>query len=618
MKISQIIAVGMHHLELGQIDGTQSQWDAVRGIYAQRYFLPHHGEITKGKETYWSIQEAMERVFGSIMAGTNCLVVVPNLPLFLACCDLADNMDRLGLSWATVRPKPKLPRDAVYGDYEHTLFVRNGDTIVLSLEHKLRKIKLGFADTANFGLCQFREDNPCLTDKIMREMEVYYFANDDVSLARTSLRMTTRYLDSLLAIKKASKLKGFAFSIGGIANGIFRESSDAKTIEEHTDEGAAELERDCYLGARMQAFGYGRYEGKVYHVDIASHYPFCASAFPMPTRLERTIINPTLEQVEHESENAICFARVSVSSQDSRYPIRRNRRITYANGLFVADLCGPELAGAIKRRHINEAHKISCYGTGKPLESYMRDRLTSRRIADRDCDKVRASCEKYLANAMIGRLAQTGSAWVEDRTQIPDTAFGFFESYCAETGHEERYRIIDWKVEREIKGLEIKGTFPAISAVVNSHARKIVSDLYAIAGERNTLIICSDCLVVNEEGYLNLLPFITQNGKEPGRPYLAGESDGITVVSPTIYRSDTRRKASGEVRPDYPTPQDFLQSIAENAGKNVADGPQIAATRRRGTWINHDNLFADAEKQEWRWFAPLTLNDPPPEWALAR
>jgi len=222
--------------------------------------------------------------------------------------------------------------------------------------------------------------------------------------------------------------------------------------------------------------------------------------------------------------------------------------------------------------------------------------LSMRFRHEAENDKMKATIYKYLANSIIGKISQIGKAFVRDYDAIPDFAYGFFHKHNPTSGETEEYRVIDWIVERVVNGIEVRGTYPAISAAINSYARWQVTKLMEIAGKDNVLLVCSDTLTVTEKGRDNLLPFTSSGEKEPGKLYLAGESDYCTVITSSIYESNSRRKVSGQHDGLQPTPQDFMLAMSENGQESSDNFDDFNAVMRKTyihTWDEEFRSFAE-------------------------
>ena len=171
------------------------------------------------------------------------------------------------------------------------------------------------------------------------------------------------------------------------------------------------------------------------------------------------------------------------------------------------------------------------------------DFFYSKRLeAKKQGDKATQGIVKLFLNSLYGKFGQTGQRWTIVG-EAESNAVSHYQLWDADEGKLTNYRTFGGLTE-ELERLPESGeSFPAIASHITAHARMYLYYLMRVAGLDNLYYCDTDSLMVNREGYENLLS--QMDDSELGMLKLEWESDNVVIRGLKDYSIDGADKIKG-------------------------------------------------------------------------
>ncbi len=329
------------------------------------------------------------------------------------------------------------------------------------------------------------------------DAEWFAYCEQDVRVVETAFV-------KLMTWVKSEDLGNFKYTAPGQSFAAFRHRFKKDAVCLHQNEHVKTLERDSYLGGRLELFFRGEVKDQVFGLDVKSMYPFVMRERTFPAQLIAHWKTHGPSACDPNSLDRRYAAEVVIDSPDETYPIRTLQGMVFARGRFHTALCGLELERAATHGHIASVGRWACYRL-KPLFRGFVDHFFSRRQEyAASGESLAADLCKLMLNSLYGKFGQLTAEWQDDHQH--DGPGGFEKWVVANT--EDRgftdWRLVGKLVQHKAAREEHKQSFPAVAAWVTAAAREYLLELIKIAGWKNLLYCVTDALYVTEAGKSNL------------------------------------------------------------------------------------------------------------------
>lgn len=331
-------------------------------------------------------------------------------------------------------------------------------------------------------------------------------------------------------------LGSMATTIASQAMTIYRQTYQVLPLEIHAKTEALHLERQSYMGGRVDAFWAGRVTGDLYKIDVNSMYPTVMKNNRLPYRLIYHFKGDSphnLADFHNNTDSLGITAKVLLKTEDDVYPLKHEGKLVFPVGTFETVLTTPEYLHAYNNGHIEEVREFCLYDTATLFSRYVDSLYALRRQFEAKKNSVFAYACKILLNSLYGKFGQNGRKWVNDKfisTHIRD-------GYYSPTGD-----VGDWYSVRR-RGLlnqrleefeEDINSIPSIAAHITGYARMalwgIISHVRKFGG---VVYYCdTDGLIVDDAGYRIAKPYI---GKELGQLSLEGTAKECVIYGAKDY-----------------------------------------------------------------------------------
>lgn len=384
-----------------------------------------------------------------------------------------------------------------------------------------------------------------------------------VEYARQDVEVVLKAMESWVAFLREHDLGNFAVSLAGQALQAFRHRfMGDREIMLHNSERALELEREAYMGARVDCFRVGSYSGSFHVVDVNSEYPFVMREHKYPVRLIDFERGPSFRKVRRLlfQEDRAIIARVKIDT-DRRpdlgerelavVPAIWDGKLVYPTGRFTCTLCTGELAQALELDIVAEVERMAVYEQGFIFKEYVDFFFGLRRAAQERGDDTADALAKLFMNSLYGKFGQRNYEWETVPGLWLDEP-GTAVIINSQTGKAEVWRRLgDLCQKRSEERQEGYNSFCAIAAHATSYARMVISQHRATCGLEHALYTDTDSLIVDDDG-LGRLVAAQAIGKELGRLKVEESAQEVTITAPKNYRCGSKVRHKGRRKDAVP------------------------------------------------------------------
>jgi hypothetical protein len=424
--------------------------------------------------------------------------------------------------------------------YKLKFFHNNGVSCIITVKGK--KNSLAFIDSMNWfpeslaatgerlGIPKMKIDFDTCTYE-----ELSTYCKNDVRIEVENIKEFIRFLTDNLICKMC-----YTRASTAMAAYLFRHYNHDIFI--HNNKEVIDLERESYKGGRCECHYIGDLgEGKYYTLDVNSLYPYCMSVNKYPTKYIHLIHKPNIKELIEAIDKYSIVAKLRIKTNEPAYALKTERTI-FPIGEFDVTLCTPEIKYAIDNNHIIDIHDMVLYEQDDIFSSYVKYFYELRvKYKSANKDTYQTLC-KYLLNSLYGKFGQKAEDWelIGKAENEPDREEFLYDT---ETKRMRRIRyLLNQLFELKRYG-ESYNSFPAISSHVTAYGRMHLYNLMKICGVGNYYYCDTDSLMVNEQGYNNLLPYI--NSKELGKLKLEETFGRLILYGLKDYTTDTKTALKG-------------------------------------------------------------------------
>jgi len=409
-------------------------------------------------------------------------------------------------------------------------------------------------------------------------------ANDWLQYCKSDVAIIEKAICDLLIQWRREDCGVFQVTAPMLAMQNFRHKCDVRTpdgkdvdIVCEPDSPAHDLERAAYYGGRIQCFQIGEIHGKLFKVDCNSLYPYVMRNNLFPRRLVRTQNGISPDNLRRESKCFSVVAQVSIRSRDCTYPVRIDGRQYHCKGKFFTSLCGAELQRGLDSGHVNTITEVQFYSMSYLFRGWV-DYWHNRKISESEKGKASTGereFAKLILNSLSGKFAQHGKRWIDRPGRIPLEKWGAFIEIDQKTGKPIVCRGVGGNYQMLTDDGEPAHSFPLISAYITSYAREYMRWVIGVAGEENCYYMATDSLIVNAEGYMNMILEDLIHPTQLGKFKVEGQANYCKIVGPTYYEFGDKTVASGIVG-RYAKAEDDgrVPELFEQLVNIIASGPK--------------------------------------------
>lgn len=369
---------------------------------------------------------------------------------------------------------------------------------------------------------------------------------DDAEWFRYCVRdaeIVERFWRELVEFSRQNDFGVLGKTAASYALNAYRHRFMSEPILIHDKQEILELERRAYRGGRCECFFLGKLPEQDYYVlDVNSLYPSVMRDNFFPTALaghKNCVGDVDLDRL---MDSYYCIATVGLDTDVNCYPLVMNKRLCFPVGRFETTLSSPELGHALAYGHVRYVSQVAYYQQSKLFKGYV-DTLYQRRreYAESRNLAFELFC-KMLLNSLYGKFGQRGHI----RVKMPHDGlvdYGYERCFCSDLNCFADITYWDGVGYLDYEDGESFNSFPAIAAAVTAYGRMRLWKLIQAAGFKNTFYVDTDSLLVNRDGYRNLLSHRDETAL--GALKLVAQPRKVTLRGAKDYTMDDTTRIKG-------------------------------------------------------------------------
>lgn len=331
--------------------------------------------------------------------------------------------------------------------------------------------------------------------------ELFIYCQRDVEIIERFMIDYSRFLTE-------NNLGRFQLSLASQALVAWKTSLMNGSLWIHNDAKTLMIERESYHGGRVEIFRKIKDKcGRYYNFDVNSLYPYIMENYPVPEKWYRTADNVPIEFFNEFPTTAYYIADVLIETDEPVYSLIYDGKLLFPVGEFRTQLHHNEIMYALEHNHLKKIFHLSIYRGKILFDKYVDFFRTIKLKAEQENNLSWRYIAKIFSNSLYGKFGQQQVTRRLLAKEISDKVWRM-PGYDEKT--HEYYQTVYWYGElwEETKGGECTHSSPAIAGAITANARLRLWYLINQAGRNNVYYVDTDSLIVNEQGAINLYPYI--------------------------------------------------------------------------------------------------------------
>ena len=547
----------------------------------------HHIQLRKGQIKHdmdfitWDNSDLFSCITNYIPTGRNSLIVCNHSLVAIGASDFTTLLDNKRILLHHTSASSEEFGYEEYGKISTEAFIASCPPTILIFKDTNTGKTYTLVDIANYGAKYMQDiwNNLSNEEKSTIHNEAELGVDSDNSL--TCCALISLFMTKYIKLVNSHSLGGLSLTYSSQGMRCFRSKFYQDNILTHTDDEARIIEDRCYLGGRVDERYNGKYDGKVYLLDIQSLYPHLGKIKPFPTKLKETKTYPSKRDVEEGLRSGIVAAHCHIETDLPAYPVKTDAGLVFPVGKFNAYLIGDEFTDAWREGRVKSVYSANFYESDFILKEYSEYMLSLRTKYKGANSRLEEFMIKCITNGLWGKFGQCGNMWVNQFDEIADMPYGGFYRMNSDSTKKYQYRIIDWNVSKLEYAPWANNTFVPISACMNSYSRHYIWRHMLQAGLHNVLYTCVDGLIVTQEGYDRLAWLVAPNPYIYGMYKVSESGDSCYIAGYGKYQIGNKTAYQGLPRHNVKQYRGFWSAIESDGNQltdNVIKGKEVLAT----------------------------------------
>lgn len=348
------------------------------------------------------------------------------------------------------------------------------------------------------------------------------------------------------------------WTVTGSASGwnALRHRPSADRILIRPDDDECDHDRRAIYGGKRYAYYSGDSTvGRYTEIDIEKAYTTACRDLPLPVGRQCTFLSLPVDHKWLDCTRWGVVAKVTISTDEPRWPVRAGNAVWYPVGEFITTLAGPDVLeartlGALVAVGPGWLHKLG-YAL-RPWAEWCIDSMADDNTATPDVAKL---VHRMWARSAVGKWAQRGFEVVE-LGPAPNQGWHYEEAW--HHGKNVPAGIVDFGGTRyQVAAVnQSDNAYPAVLAFVESYVRVALGRAMAATGDAHMVQCDTDGYICDRAGALRIglandaiAPFTVREKKHYRR---------IKVIGPQHLELDNQVRRSGIPSSAIPMPDGRL------------------------------------------------------------
>jgi len=391
---------------------------------------------------------------------------------------------------------------------------------------------------------------------------------------RRDVEILKKAMEKYFEFLRAHDMGKFGMTKSSQALNAYRHRFMEAKIYTHRSDEVIELEKDAYLGGRVECFRLGKIGGeKKVGLDVNSMYSFVMKRYLFPSRFLSYHEHFPLKRLPSSLENHCAVAEVLVDTPEPCFGVRQGFKIIFPTGRFRCFLCSRGLHLALERGWLKGIIAISFYDAADLFSGYVDYFYELKQKYDREKNQIYRKLVKYFLNCLYGKFAQFRPIMDSFHEEKGLSCYRgeWFDEVTGEKGSE--YKLMN-RVVRET-GREIApNSLVAVSAHVTEDARLYLDEIIERIGRDRVLYCDTDGIKIMKEDEGRVKDLI-----DPGRLGALkneGEYDRLEIIGPKSYLTDKDSvlkgipKSAKQIKPFTFRYTSFPKQVSHLRNRNIS------------------------------------------------
>lgn len=311
----------------------------------------------------------------------------------------------------------------------------------------------------------------------------------------------------------------------------------------HAYSNAIELERNAYIGGRVECFRIGKqWGGPFVSLDFNSAYSFVMVNMQYPYKLVESGVQFDIDRYKDILKTFSVIAKIEVDTPESCYAIHYDNKIIFPVGNFECYVCSTGLKYAIEHGHIKRIIRVAIYRQADLFSKYINYFVNLKTGYSETNNLIMNKLCKYMLNCLYGKFGQKGIV----RHEFDEfTGRSYFKEEVWDAVTQQFIHITKLmnKIIFQYQEEEGENAFPGLAAHVTENTRFLLWEVIKQVGKHKILYCDTDSIKIRSSDLKCLKWPIHET--ELGALKIEDRSNDLFIGGCKNYRTENTRKIKG-------------------------------------------------------------------------
>jgi len=366
--------------------------------------------------------------------------------------------------------------------------------------------------------------------------ELSVYCRRDVEILKLAMEWYVGFL-------REHNLGKFGMTKSSQALNAYRHRFMNRKIYVHSVPEVIGLEKDCYMGGRVECFRLGEIGGGLkISLDVNSMYPFVMRRYLYPSRFIAYHEHYPLKDLRGHLDKFCAVAEVLVDTPEPCFALRQRDKIIFPTGRFRCYLCSRGLHLALEKGWLKGIIAISFYDAADLFSGYVDYFYGLKRKYDEEKNQIYRKLVKYFLNCLYGKFAQQRP--IMDYFHEENGLLAYRATWQDETTGEAgvEYKLMN-RVVREYGKEPVRNSLIAVSAHITEDARLTLDEIISRVGRDRVLYCDTDSVKIFKRDLDRVEDLIDPH--KLGALKIEEEFSHLNIIGPKSYLTDRETVLKG-------------------------------------------------------------------------